>query len=80
MPGPAFIRAGILVPEFSELIGTRFLVPVHLFLGKPRAIWSDWSERTGFGRQIRLNGSKWIMKKNGDFAEVIYFVGVPDGI
>jgi hypothetical protein len=34
----------------------------------------------GFGRPIRLNGSKWIMKKNGDFAEVIYFVGVPDGI
>jgi hypothetical protein len=28
-------------------------------------------KRQGIGRQIGLNGSKWIMKKNGDFVEVI---------
>jgi hypothetical protein len=38
------------------------------------------SERRGFGDQAGLSGSNWIMKKNGDFAEVLYFVGVPDGI
>jgi hypothetical protein len=30
--------------------------------------------------QVQLSGSNWIMKKNGDFAELLYFVGVPDGI
>jgi integrase len=34
----------------------------------------------GLGDQAGLSGSNWIMKKNGDFGEVIYFVGVPDGI
>jgi hypothetical protein len=34
----------------------------------------------GFTDQTRLTGSNWIMKQNGDFAEVSYFVGVPDGI
>jgi len=38
------------------------------------------SERRGFGDQARLSGSNWIMKKNGDFAKLLYFVGVPDGI
>ena len=33
-----------------------------------------------FGNQARLSGSNWIMKKNGDCAEPVYFVGVPDGI
>ncbi len=33
-----------------------------------------------FGNQARLSGSNWIMKKNGDCAELVYFVGVPDGI
>lgn len=37
-------------------------------------------EGRGFGDQTRLTGSNWIMKQNGDFAEVSYFVGVPDGI
>jgi hypothetical protein len=37
-------------------------------------------EGRGFGDQAGLSGSNWIMKKNGDFVEVIYFVGVPDGI
>jgi hypothetical protein len=27
-----------------------------------------------------LSGPNWTMKENGDFVEVIYFVGVPDGI
>ncbi len=27
-----------------------------------------------------LSGPNWTMKENGDFAEVLYFVGVPDGI
>ena len=34
----------------------------------------------GFTDQTRLTGSNWIMKQNCDFAEVSYFVGVPDGI
>jgi hypothetical protein len=34
----------------------------------------------GFTDQTHLTGSNWIMKQNGDFAEVSYFVGVPDGI
>jgi hypothetical protein len=34
----------------------------------------------GLGGQARLTGSNWIMKKNGGFVEVHYFVGVPDGI
>jgi hypothetical protein len=38
------------------------------------------SERRGLGGQAGLSGSNWIMKKSGDFAEVLYFVGVPDGI
>src|SRR6266478_7682536 len=38
------------------------------------------SERRGFGDQAGLSGSNWIMKKRGDFAEALYFVGVPDGI
>ncbi len=33
-----------------------------------------------FGNQAGLTGSNWIMKKNGDRAEPVYFVGVPDGI
>jgi len=81
MPRPAFITgwhpgSGVFQINWYPIFGTG--PPV--FLGKPRAIWSDWSERTGFGRQISLNGSKWIMKKKGDFVEVVYFVGVPDGI
>jgi hypothetical protein len=31
-----------------------------------------------FGNQARLSGSNWIMKKNGDCPEPVYFVGVPD--
>jgi hypothetical protein len=38
------------------------------------------SERRGFGDQAGLSGSNWIMKKSGDFAQALYFVGVPDGI
>ena len=38
------------------------------------------AEGRGFGDQTGLSGSNWIMKKNGGFVEVIYFVGVPDGI
>jgi hypothetical protein len=30
-----------------------------------------------FGNQACLSGSNWIMKKNGDCAEPVYFVGVP---
>jgi len=37
-------------------------------------------ERRGFGSCVPLSGSNWIMKKNGGFAELLYFVGVPDGI
>ena len=37
-------------------------------------------ERVRFGSQVRLSGSNWIMKKNSELAEVLYFVGVPDGI
>src|SRR5216683_5392948 len=37
-------------------------------------------EGRGFGDQASLSGSNWIMKKNGGFVEVFYFVGVPDGI
>src|SRR5689334_14415816 len=37
-------------------------------------------KRLRFGNQVQLSGSSWIMKKNGGFAEVLYFVGVPDGI
>ena len=37
-------------------------------------------ERLRYGSQVRLSGSTWIMKKNGDFVEVLYFVGVLDGI
>jgi hypothetical protein len=33
-----------------------------------------------FGNQARLSGSNLIMEKNGDCAEPVYFVGVPDGI
>ena len=33
-----------------------------------------------FGNQARLSGANWIMKENGDYAEPVYFVGVPDGI
>src|SRR5258708_14881590 len=33
-----------------------------------------------FGNQARLSGSNWIMKENTDFAEPVYFVGVPEGI
>ena len=29
---------------------------------------------------FQLTGPNWTMKKSGDFAEVLYFVGVPDGI
>ena len=29
---------------------------------------------------FQLTGPNWTMKKNGDRAEVLYFVGVPDGI
>jgi hypothetical protein len=29
---------------------------------------------------LNLTGSNWIMKKNREFAEALYFVGVPDGI
>jgi hypothetical protein len=63
MPRPAFIRAGILVPEFSELIGTRFLVPVHLFFREAQSNLVRLVRKDGVGRQISLNGSKWIMKK-----------------
>ncbi len=38
------------------------------------------AEGRGFGDQTGLSGSNWIMKKNGGFVEVYYFVGVPDGI
>jgi len=34
----------------------------------------------GFGIQIGLNGSNWIMKKSAGIAEAFYFFGVPDGI
>ena len=37
-------------------------------------------KRPRFGSQVQLSGSNWIMKKNGDFVEVLHFVGVPDGI
>lgn len=37
-------------------------------------------EKRGIGLRVPLSGSNWIMKKNGDFAELLYFVGVPDGI
>jgi|SRR5579872_1435393 len=37
-------------------------------------------KRFGFGSQVQLSGSNWIMKKNGECAELLYFVGVPDGI
>jgi hypothetical protein len=30
------------------------------------------------GRVGHLSGSNWIMKKNGDFVEAFYFIGVPD--
>jgi hypothetical protein len=30
--------------------------------------------------RLILTGPNWTMKKNGGFAEVLYFVGVPDGI
>ena len=33
-----------------------------------------------FGSQDQLSGSNWITKKNGDLAEPLYLVGVPDGI
>src|SRR5262249_47810516 len=36
-------------------------------------------KRLGSGSQIKLSGSNWIMKKNGGFAELLYFVGVPLG-
>ena len=28
----------------------------------------------------KVTGPNWTMKKNGGSAEVLYFVGVPDGI
>jgi hypothetical protein len=37
-------------------------------------------ERAGLRRQAGLNGSNWIMKKSGDFAVVLWNLGVPDGI
>ena len=37
-------------------------------------------KRFRFGSQVELSGSNWIMKKSGDCAELLYFVGVPDGI
>ena len=34
-------------------------------------------KRLRSGSQIKLSGSNWIMKTNDDFAELLYFVGVP---
>jgi hypothetical protein len=44
-----------------------------------RAIWSNWCGKARFWRSSRPN-CIGIMKKNGGFVEVQYFVGVPDGI
>ncbi|HMC75029.1 MAG TPA: hypothetical protein VKG87_12060, partial [Terriglobales bacterium] len=30
--------------------------------------------------RFQITGPNWTMKKSGGFAEVLYFVGVPDGI
>ena len=38
------------------------------------------AEGSDFGDQVRLSGANWIMNRSGDFVEVVYFVGVPDGI
>ena len=38
---------------------------------------TEGSDREG---HVRLSGSNWIMKENGGISEVLYFVGVPDGI
>ena len=37
-------------------------------------------EGRGIADQVSLSGTNWIMNKSGDFVEVVYFVGVPDGI
>jgi len=37
--------------------------------------------KMGLGKsRFQLTGPNWTLKKDGDFAEVLYFVGVPDGI
>jgi hypothetical protein len=42
----------------------------------PEQACEDGHEKDRFG----LTGPNWTMKKNGDFSDVVYCVGVPDGI
>ncbi len=42
----------------------------------PEQACEDGHKKDRFG----LTGPNWTMKKNGDFSDVVYCIGVPDGI
>ena len=74
-------RTGVAAPRESESDDRR----LHAGSRSAEARGTEQFGQIGkagrrFGNQARLSGSNWIMKENGDCAEPVYFVGVPDGI